>query len=508
MMLGSTPIRRLLLAMMSGVAYALAFPPFDHGAVAFVALVPLLVAVRGASRAIAAALGWVTGTIACSVLVGPSVYTAAARYFGEAPALAVLLAAVIPQLYGALYFALFGLCACEIGERCGPLAAVLTLPTAWVACEMLRAHVGYGAPWILLAHAAHAWPWLLQVSDLGGAAAVSWVVALVNAGMAALLLYGRAAARARVAGVAVVVAILAGVWVYGERQLARWSAPPATTLRVAVVQGDVPAAWRSSLVHVSDTLARYGDLMRRVPPHTDLVVWPENAVSVSVDVNADALAAATMDLDPDARLLIGAPRAVATSPARSEVRDSALLVDRQGHVTGVYDKLRLTPYGEFVPWLARPFAAADRPQSVGYSAGEVTAPLQVAGRRFATLICYEAIYADLVRRAVRDGAEFLVNISNDDWFAGAPAVVQHFHAAQLRAVESRRFLVRATNTGISAIVDPRGAIVAAAPRGEPATLTAVIGAIAERSVYVRTGDAFGWLCVAVALGAVLVGRRV
>jgi apolipoprotein N-acyltransferase len=190
-----------------------------------------------------------------------------------------------------------------------------------------------------------------------------------------------------------------------------------------------------------------------------------------------------------------------------EVRNSAFLVDRQGRVTGIYDKLRLTPYGEFVPWLARPFAAANRPQSVGYTPGEITAPLQVAGRRFATLICYEAIYADLVRQAVRGGAEFLVNISNDDWFAGAPAVVQHFRAAQLRAVESRRFLVRATNTGISAVVDPRGAIVAAASRDEPATLTAVIGAVTEQTVYVRTGDALGWLCVAVALGVVLVSVR-
>jgi apolipoprotein N-acyltransferase len=178
-------------------------------------------------------------------------------------------------------------------------------------------------------------------------------------------------------------------------------------------------------------------------------------------------------------------------------------VFEDGKLTGAYDKLRLTPFGETYPlglaaWLPAPAG--------GYSPGRDWALLEAGGHRFAAVICYEAIYADLVRRLIAGGAEFLVNISNDGWFGQQPSLAQHFHAALFRAVENRRFLLRGTNAGITAIIDPRGAVVAEAPREVPAVLDGTLTPIAERTVYNRVGDLFGWSCVLGVAAALRRGR--
>jgi apolipoprotein N-acyltransferase len=195
-------------------------------------------------------------------------------------------------------------------------------------------------------------------------------------------------------------------------------------------------------------------------------------------------------------LLLGAPRAVERAPGRVEFRNSAFLLDGAGRVTAQYDKLRLTPFAEYEPWPSNALARRRFARRDVYAPGETWTLFEVRDVRFATLICYEAIYPALARRFVREGATFLVNISNDDWFGSRPALTQHLHAALLTAVAHRRPLVRATNTGITAVVTPAGAIVARAPAGEPATLVVEVHPVRALSLYTRVGDVFAWLCVA------------
>ena len=164
-------------------------------------------------------------------------------------------------------------------------------------------------------------------------------------------------------------------------------------------------------------------------------------------------------------------------------------------MTGVYEKQRLTPYGEYVPLLWRPFVG----EQDLYTAGDGPQLLTLGDRRLGTMICSEAIDADLVRRLVREGAELLVNIAHDGWWGTGAARTQHLQAAALRAVENRRFLLRVTSDGVSAIVDPRGVLVQTAPTGEPAVLTATVATHRTTSVYTRHGDVFGCLCVGVTL---------
>jgi apolipoprotein N-acyltransferase len=489
-----TTVCSYLLAVTSGLLFALAFPPVDRGAIAFVALTPLILAVWGQSRRRAAALAWVAGTIGCTMLVAPSIFVAARGYFGGGVGVALAMALALSQLYGALPIALFGIATrAVLAIAPPPLVALVAMPTIWVATEMLRAHLGHGVPWVLLAHAQHARLWMLQVADLGGAAAVSWVVALVSAGLALLIAGPARGRRGVVAGVALV---LVGVRAYGAWQLAVWRAPGGPPLAVALVQPAVPEDWRVSLGHVPDVLARLHALTREAATgHPALVVWPENAVSVAVEANPRVVAALADVLDDDARVLLGGTRTVAQAGGALTLRNAAFLADPQGRVTGVYEKQRLTPYGEFVPWPLRPFTRARDL----YTPGDGPVLLGLGDHRLGTMICSEAIDADLVRRLVQEGADLLVNIAHDGWFGTAAARAQHLAAAALRAVENRRFLLRATSDGLSAIVDPRGAVVQAAPAGIPAVLAATITTPRTSSFYTRHGDLFGWFCVATTL---------
>jgi apolipoprotein N-acyltransferase len=481
-----TTANRLLLALATGVLYALAEPPHDRALFGFVALVPLLVALYGTRRALAAAgLGWVAGTTAASLLVSSSVAEAGTRYFGAPPTTAWLAGALAPQLYAAPYFAGFAWLAHRmLHRRRSPVVIALGIAAAWVACDLARARVGDGCPWVLLAHSQHAHPVWLQVADLGGASIVSFVLALSSAALAVVLVVvregGRDGVRALGGLVVLVTAVIGGARLYGDVRLARWSRPPRDgTVRVAALQPhDVPL------------------------PAPDLVVWPENAISIAPDAITTLARAGAVPRG--ATLLVGAPRIEQTAPGRAVLHNSAYLVDDAGAIRPVYDKQSLTPWAETAPWPLTWVPGAWPPAPGDYTPGAASAELpRVDDRPFGVVICSEAVYAGLVRAQVRAGATFLVNLANDAWFGGHPAVVQHAAAALLRAVETRRTLVRATTTGISAIVAPSGEVVAQAADGVAAALVADVPVLDGTTLYVRVGDLFAWVCVAFALGAAL-----
>ena len=498
---------RLALAVTGGLLYAAAFPPVDLGWVAFVALVPLLLVTLDPSvtRGRTFLLGWLAGSVATSLLVTTSVATAATRYFELGPTTAWLAGLAAPQLYGAPYFGVFALLARAVARRSGgPVRSALAIAAAWVTCDLLRARLGDGCPWVLLAHSQHAHPTLLQVADLGGASLVAFVVALVNAAIALAITLTLSARRgnapgrrAPLAALATVVTLIVGATlVYGRIQLARWSAPPGASLRVALVQGNLPDSWRYSLRDQPEALRRMRDLTAQtLAEQPDLVVWPENAISISPDASSSGFAAVTSAMPATARLLIGAPRAVQTAPGRAALYNSALLIDPRGDSTPAYDKLRLTAWAEGPPW---PLGALPGlwPRVAGaYTPGQPIALPEIRGHRFGVAICSEAIYAELIAAQVRRGATFLVNMANDGWFGDRPAGAQHAAAVALRAVESRRFLVRVTSTGVSMVVAPSGVVGATIPNASAGSLVATVTPLDATTLYTRIGDVFAWLCV-------------
>jgi len=508
-----TAASRILLALASGSSYALAEPPFDRAPLGFVALAPLVLAALGArSSRGALGLGWLAGTAAATPLVASSVTEAAERYFGAPPATAWLAGVLAPQLYAAPYFAAFAWLARTIARRHrGPVATSLGIAAAWVACELARSRVGDGCPWVLLAHTQHAHPEWLQVADLGGAAAVSFVLATTSTALALAVVAARDGAGRRGGALlrlgALVAVVAGGALLYGRAQLARWSsAAPDATLRVAVVQPALPDAWRLSLARVRDGVERASTLTRETHAAAPaLVVWPENAISVSPDALRMVDRAAEV-VPRDAALLLGAPRVVQSAPGRAVVHNAAYLLDRAGHSRPVHEKIFLTPWAEAAPWplswLPGAWPAAPGDYAPGRARDELP---EVRGHRFGVTICSEVVYASAVRTQVRAGATFLVNLANDAWFGDRPAVEQHAAAALLRAVENRRALVRATTTGISMVADPTGRVIARAPRGRAAAFVADVPVLDAVAPYTRVGDAFAWGCVVLAVASLAPG---
>jgi apolipoprotein N-acyltransferase len=498
-----------LLAALAGLLYWASQPPLALGVLAFVALVPLLVALRGAGPWRGLALGWLAGTIACNGLTTTSIH--AALVHAHHPGwLAAAESLVIPQLCGALYFAAFGLYAALLERR--PAATpwrILLLPAAWVACEFARSRIGNGMPWVLLAHAVTGYPWLLQVADVAGAYGVSFVVAVVNVLLATLVERSPGGWRRNRLPLVAGIGVFWAATLYGDVQLRGWHEPEGRTLRVALVQGDVPEGWRTSLSSLPAVLARYRILVASAArDRPDLIILPENAAGISPTANPQVFARIVEPLaGSDALLLLGAPRTVSLGAGSATVRNSAFLVDAAGRLRATYDKIRLVPFGEAPTWLL-PEALQRRlgiPQN--YSAGDTPTLLDIGGTHAGVLVCWEGIYAGAARALVRAGAALLVNLSNDDWFGGRAAVEQHFRASLLRAVETRRPLLRATNSGVTAVVDPRGVVVARAAPDIPMIVTANVTAGSQMSIYTGIGDVFAWACLLTALGALLAPRR-
>lgn len=497
-MISKTSLARLIAAVASGVLYWAAFPPLDRGWLGLVALVPLLRAVRGCRPLGATALGGVAGATAATLLVSPSLRAGMTPFLSQLPWAATALAVLVPALYGGAYVAAFAGCAAALAPRVrATWLRPLAIAAAWSACELLRARLFYGNPWAQLGQTATATPAWVQVADIGGVALVSFVIATVNAAIAAASWRGGVTAAL----------VAAATWGYGVVQLGRHAATDAASLRVVAVQPSVPEEWRYALARTGDTVRRLVDAsgdLAVAPP--DLVVWPENAVSVDVEANTRVLAQIAPRLPSRTRLLFGAPRAVSGAGVVA-LRNAALLLDGGGRITGVYDKRRLTPFGEYYPLgLERLLGAAARP-AAQYTTGTSPAPLVLDRHGLGVLICLEAVFAEQARDTVLAGADVLVNLANDGWFGPHALAEQHLRAVVLRAVETRRPLIRVDNAGVTAIVDARGVVVARLPRDVPGRLDRWVTPRRDLTWYVRWGDAFGVGCGAIVLGLLFRRRR-
>src|SRR5262245_12729296 len=496
---GATRIRRdIVLAVAGGVMHGACFPGPHAWPFAFVAVAPLLIAVRGRSGIAAAGLGWVSGTVASALAVTPWIAAAALQYFRQEPLGAVLFATGVGQIYHALPCALFAAMAARLSRFRSGAIRVLAVASAWTALELLRSTVLTGAPWDLLAHALYDQPRLIQIAGIGGAYLVSFVLVACSAAAAEIAI-GPPDGR-RAAAITAIVLLSATVG-YGTWGLGTEDVGPH--LRVGLVQGNVPNAWRTDLARSNEAFAAFAEATRALPAeHPALIVWPENAVSFLWAPN-DRFREAIRTLlgSSDIPLLLGAPRYAQAGDGKVAFFNSAWLLDPAGKPLAIYDKRRLLPFAEYAPFPSLPILGWRFDAPGAYTAG--TEPvLFEQPAPFGVLICYEAIYPELARDLVRAGARFLVNISNDAWFGTTAGLEQHFAISVFRAVETHRALARATNTGVTAVVHPVGRITrfpSAVRRG----WVVDVPLRDDQTLHTRTGDIFAWLTVAATLLALV-----
>lgn len=510
---------KLILAAISGVLLTLAFPKTGLSVLAWIALVPLLLALRDVTPRSAFRLGLIFGLTHYLTLLYWIAYTLTT--YGHLP-----MAVAVPLLFLlCCYMALYPAAAAWAVCRCcrHPLLLVAGLPTVWTALEFLRTFVFTGFPWGLLAYSQYRMLPVIQVADLTGAYGVSFLVVLVNAVLMTTILrrsgktwQDRSVAKtdglSAVAGTAaiLVVTTVYGAWRIHDIDRAAAGAP---SVRAAVVQGNIPQdrKWDPAFqIASTKTYTRHSIEVGKQRP--DLVVWPETATPFYLFDNASLTRMVQRSVrTANAYFLIGSP-AIAVGGDTQSFFNSAYLLKPNGEPAGRYDKAHLVPYGEYVP-LRRfmPFVGKIVAQVGDFTAGRPGQVLNWSKTPLGPLICYEVIFPGLARQMVRNGAGLLANLTNDAWYGRTSAPYQHFSLAVFRSIENRRTLIRAANTGISGFIDPVGRPLETSTLFVEAAMVRELPVLSRRTVYTRLGDGFAWLCLlgsAVLLaGAVLHDRR-
>lgn len=498
----------LLLAAATALLLILTFPNFDFAFLAPFALVPLLIAVaresgdtpgrphrppRSRPRVGVSPdswrhflLGWLAGTL----------YWAGACYWihfvlavhGEMAEWAAWLGYALFCLIKGLHLGVFALLA---GFLLARRWAALTVPALWVAIEWTHTHLGFA--WLDLGNAGIGMSVLARLAPYTGVYGLSFAFALAGTVLAL------AALRRPRLELVPVVALLAVT-------LLPSLPPPQPERETAVlVQPDISetAAWTAQWVR--DMQIRIDELtfkaLRADPAvRPGLVVWPE--APMPIYYYEDPNTAAWVD---EVARRAGTYLIVNVTPhnAVREPLNSALLVSPQGTAVGRYDKMNLVPFGEYVPWPFHALVAKVSTESGDFASGARQVTLVAGPRRIGAFVCYESVFPDFVRRFARDGAELLVNISNDGWYGHTAAREQHLKIVRMRAAENRRWILRATNDGITATIDPAGRLLRNLPPYVQGSARTGYSWVAATTFYSRHGDWFVLLCALIAAAALV-----
>jgi apolipoprotein N-acyltransferase len=517
-----------LLVGLSSILQVLIFPLPGLSLLSWIAFAPLIVAllrarpagvlqVDGASNLQAATPGqafllayvsgilWYAGTCYW-------IYDTMHQYGGLSAPLAVL-ALFLFCLYLGLYHGLFGLLlSLSVGPGRDNRIALATAPLLWVAVELARTLVT-GFPWNLLGTTQVDNISLSRITTWTGVYGISFEIMLVNVAVAAAFLVPQKKRNP------LLIASLTAAAVLQAGSLV--DAPALSTNRSALlVQENLPvdANWtrdgfESTLRELTDLSVKAAGESPSVSAHeltqgkVDLIVWPESPAPFFTSDPLFRDPVSQMARETHSWVVTGA---IGNSPASqngksaSEVFNSAALISPTGEWTTHYDKVHLVPFGEYLPF-PRLFAfAGGLTKEVGeFKAGTSRAPLDAGKIRLGVFICYESVFPGEVRQFADQGAQVLVNLSNDGWYGDSGAYAQHLNQTRMRAIENNRWLLSATNTGVTASIDPYGRIVERLVRKERSALVAPYALTSVTTFYTRHGDWFAWLCAIISAGALV-----
>ena len=447
--------------------------------------------------------------------------------YGGLPIPAAALALILFCMYVGLYHGMFGLLLAVVAGSsvAGPgvgaksagvksavssasiRRALVVAPFLWVAVELARTRIT-AFPWELLGYSQAGNFALTRISTFAGVYALSFEIALVNSVFAAAFLAPKERRKWLLVAACAAAAIL-----QAGKLLA--PAPVATDHTALLVQPNIPIQegpmWTKE--YFEETLRDLSAISLHPPGEMkdsrrhDLIVWPESpspfytndplfrdAVSALARQSGTWVVAGSIGLTP----------AMHGGGPGSQIFNSAALINPQGAWVQRYDKVHLVPFGEYLPFPQLFAFAGGLTKEVGeFQRGVSRTPLEAGDERLGMFICYESIFPDEVRQGPLQGAQVLVNISNDGWYGDSGAWAQHLQQTQMRAIENERWLLSATNTGMTASIDPYGRIVAATERKVRTALAAPYSLNAGTTFYTRHGDWFAYLCAIISVGALL-----
>jgi apolipoprotein N-acyltransferase len=495
----------LLLALLSGFLYFVAFPGVEVWPLAFVALVPLIVALDGQTPRRALLLGWVAGLTMTSL--GFYWLLNMLQTFSGFPTPICAIFLLLLCGYQGGRIGLLGWLSARGRARGYPRNWVFVL--GFVASETVYPLI---FPWSY-AGVVHQIPALLQMAELGGPIAVALPLVLANLGFAEIWRARRARQAFPVRRVLLYLAVPVVSALYGALRIpavdARTESAPHA--HVGLVQANMSLFAKRQ--DVNEGLRRHLDLTRKLTSEgpLDLVVWSETSVMAPVwEEDLERTIPRVVGRHLHVPALFGSVLARPVDDARKHVFfNSALLTDPAGKVVGRYDKHYRLPFGEFLPLGDQfPIFYEWSPNSGHFAEGTSLMPLRVGEHQIAAFICYEDVIPSFVRSIVNSGEpDLLANLTNDAWFGDTTEPWIHLALAQLRAVEHRRFFVRSTNSGISAVVDPVGRVVAHTEPFEQTALRAPIAWLRGSTPYGVWGDAPWWALSLASFALAFVSRR-
>jgi len=455
-----------------------------------------ITAIRAKGPAAASLLGLVFGLTAYTGILYWTVYPVSV-YGGISVVLAVIFMLLLVS-YISIYFALFAAFVAWTRKRFG-LSVFVSAPVSFVFLEYFRSFFITGFPWGLIGHSQLPWLTLMQVLDITGVYGVSFVIVSVNAALFLIIerLVGRSVRfplkETVVSSLLVILLVVYGVYALNrERAIIQTGTP----FSVALIQPNIRQDLKWDPAFQEESMKFYEDMtLASISHEPKLVVWPETATPFFFQ-NHPVFRPRVEELARrvGAPLLFGTP-AFEDEGGTLRYYNRAYLLSEAGRVAGRYDKIHLVPFVEYVP-LRGLFFFVDklaRGAAGDFSMGTNTEPIPTAMGPIGTLICYEAIFPKSARLFAKNGAAFLVNITNDAWFGTTSAPYQHFSMARMRAIETRLFFIRAANTGITAVVNPTGAVEI---KSGIFTRTVVLGEVIPKpriTFYTRFGDIFAQL---------------
>ena len=495
----------LVAAAVSGVLLALSFPKYGHPAIAFIALVPLLVSLFRASPR----QGFVRGLLAGFIHYAGTVYWTGATVstFGGLPVVVAVLVAGLLALYMAAYIAVFGAITAILIRRFR-FAGMWLAPAVWVTMEYLRGILIGGFPWIPLGNTMVTFLPIAQLASIVGVQGLSVFVGLLNAGFAiGAITSGHR--RLVAAGTSLGLILVVSIW--GGMRLSSNALIQGEPIKVGLIQGNIAQTDKWNPARAGMILDRYLQLSQQaVQQGAQFLIWPESSTPFYFEEDRAGGLVRGLVRTLGVPLLLGSDEIEPGDPPRHY--NAAFMLDTAGATAAVYRKMHLVPFGEYVPFQRLLFFVGPLVEAVSaFSPGTRVTMLPVNGHMVSTAICYEVTYPALQREAVQQGSEMLTTITNDAWYGNSSAAYQHFEMAAMRAIEEGRYLVRSANTGISGIIDPYGRILIRTNVFEPVAVVGEARFVQAKTVYARIGDLAAHLSAAVVVVALafalLEGRR-
>jgi apolipoprotein N-acyltransferase len=486
----------------------LSFPNFELFFLAWVALVPLLIVVaRRPSPATALILGWAAGTVffytTCYWL------TYSMIHYGGVPTIVAYLLLLLPSIVVGLFPGLAMMVIALAIKRWG-IGSVLLAPVVWIAFEWLRLEVT-GQLWNALGYSQAFHPALVHPSNWGGVYAVSFLIVAVSSALTLIIMK-----RSRwtiAASFSVVMAVVFAIMLSKFLPAEEYYSSDTPTICVVAVQPNVPMSLVKSAAELKELLERHllmslNGLQRCSERQTTrLVIWPESPMNFQYAANPEFQQLVTkFSLENRTYLLLNS---LEPAPDGGSY-NSALLINGDAPITQ-YDKIRLMPFGEYVPlpqWL--PGASLITGLVGEFTPGDKYTLMSVGGYRLGVFICIESAYPWIAREMTSRNADLLINISNDGYLGPTAVMRQHLANTIFRAVENGRPLMRVTNTGLSANIDFEGKVD---ERTEPFQADVRVWnywPAQAKTIYTRYGDWFVHLCAAITailLAALLIGSR-